>query len=83
MPYYPDLAVTEQHSLMTSTFLGLNKGLSIGDGEMADMLNLTADNYPVLTTRQRRTLVEWQDGKTSFDDPQGIISFHWGPFFQL
>lgn len=73
MPYYPDLAVTEQYSLLTSTFLGLNKGLSIADGEMAEMLNLTADNYPVLTTRQRRTLVEWQDGKTSFDDPQGII----------
>ena len=73
MPYYPELTVIQQQRLMTDTFLGLNKGLSIQDGEMADMENLTGDNAPVLTTRQRRTLVEWQDGKTSFINPQGIL----------
>lgn len=73
MPYYPDLTVTQQQTLMTTNFLGLNKGLSISDGEMSNMLNLTSDNYPVLTTRQKRTKVEWQSGKTTFANPHGIV----------
>lgn len=67
MPYYPDLNVISQEKLMTTTFLGLNKGLSISDGEMADMENLTGDNYPVLTTRRPRSMVPWKDGTSTQD----------------
>lgn len=35
-------------------FLGLNRKPVINDGEMSDMLNLTADNYPLLTPRKAR-----------------------------
>lgn len=80
MPNFPDLNVISQQTLMTTTFLGLNKGLSISDGEMADMQNLTADNYPVLTTRKRRSRVAWKDGtstqdtdSTSLADPLAIV----------
>lgn len=50
----PDIPTWDNATLMTTTFLGLNRGLSIADGEMADMLNMTGDHYPVLSTRARR-----------------------------
>ena len=39
---------------MTATFLGLNRSLRIGEGELHDMKNLTSDEYPVLAVRPRR-----------------------------
>ena len=39
---------------MTVQFKGLNKTLSVQDGEFADMRNMTGDHYPVLSPRQRR-----------------------------
>lgn len=54
MPYFPELPVWEKTVLNTQQFLGLNRGLSISDGEMADMLNMSCDNFPVLSTRQKR-----------------------------
>lgn len=54
MPYFPELPVWEKTVLNTQQFLGLNRGLSIQDGEMADMLNMSCDNFPVLSTRQKR-----------------------------
>lgn len=36
------------------TFSGLNRKTEFEDGEMSDMLNLTSDNYPVLTPRRPR-----------------------------
>lgn len=77
MAYLPELNVIPTSALNTTAFLGLNRGLSIADGEMADMTNMTADQYPVLSTRQRRTLVSWKaeadGGKYTFADPQGIV----------
>ncbi len=35
-------------------FLGLNKTLTVGDGEFTGMLNMTGDHFPVLSPRQRR-----------------------------
>ena len=35
-------------------FKGLNRRTTVQEGEMSDMLNLTSDNYPVLTQRQPR-----------------------------
>ena len=54
MPFFPDIPTWDNATINTQTFLGLNRGLSIADGEMADMLNMTSDNYPVLSTRKSR-----------------------------
>ena len=54
MPYLPELPTWEKSIINTQEFLGLNRGLSIADGEMADMLNMSSDNYPVLSTRAYR-----------------------------
>ena len=35
-------------------FMGLNRKAVIAEGEMRDMLNLTSDNYPLLTPRKPR-----------------------------
>lgn len=45
-------------------FKGLNRRTTVQEGEMSDMLNLTSDNYPVLTQRQPR-------GKLTL--PSGVI----------
>ncbi|MCQ2300031.1 MAG: hypothetical protein MJZ81_07915 [Bacteroidales bacterium] len=58
MPYLPNLTQTQQQTLMTSTFLGLNRNEVTNDGEMADMENLTCDSYPVLASRKKRGYVE-------------------------
>ena len=50
----PDIPTWENATLMTTQFLGLNRGLSIADGEMADMHNMSSDNFPVLSTRGSR-----------------------------
>lgn len=77
MAYFPDLPQTQVTTLMTTDFLGLNKGLSIADGEFADMTNMTGDASPVLSTRQPRTMVRWKKeddgGKYEFAAPQGIV----------
>ncbi len=77
MALFPDIPTGSKRTLFTNSFLGLNKGLSISDGEFADMENLTADHYPVLTTRQKRAEVVWagqeDGGKTTFVNPQGMM----------
>lgn len=61
MPYYPSLNVKANTVLNTQVFYGLNRGLSIADGEMADMLNMTGDHYPVLSTRALRGEKTWPE----------------------
>lgn len=55
MGYLPEIPVWATTPLNTTTFLGLNRGLSIADGEMEDMLNMCGDHYPVLSTRRPRS----------------------------
>lgn len=69
----PQIPTRRKSVMMTSTFFGLNKGLSISEGEFADMKNLSPDQFPVLTTRQKRAEVEWREGVTTFENPQGMI----------
>ena len=38
----------------TIEFRGLNRKLTVDEGEMADMLNLSSDNYPILSQRRLR-----------------------------
>jgi len=52
----PDIPTWENATLNTTVFQGLNRGLSIGDGEMADMKNMCSDSYPVLSTRRPRMM---------------------------
>ena len=59
MPYLPELPTWEKSVINTQQFLGLNRGLSIADGEMADMLNMSSDNFPVLSTRSPRGVPEF------------------------
>ena len=35
-------------------FKGLNRRTTVAEGEMSDMLNLSSDDYPVLTPRKPR-----------------------------
>lgn len=65
----PELPYWETSTLNTQQFLGLNRSLSIADGEMADMLNMSGDNFPVLSTRKPRGAPEFdkQDAPAEFD----------------
>ena len=71
MRMLPDIPTWENATLNTTTFLGLNRGLSIADGEMADMRNMSSDNFPVLSTRGSR-------GKPVFPVAGGGITEHEG-----
>lgn len=74
MPFFPDLPTWENATVNTQQFLGLNRGLSIADGEMADMKNMSSDHYPVLSTRRSRGKPVFPvegGGRTNFD---GVVS---------
>lgn len=74
MPFFPQIPTWENATINTQQFLGLNRGLSIADGEMADMLNMTSDNFPVLSTRQSRGTPVFPvegGGQTAFE---GVVS---------
>lgn len=73
----PEIPTWEKNIINTNTFMGLNRGLSIGDGEMADMRNMSADNYPVLSTREMRGTPYFHnapEAPTEFDgDVDGML----------
>lgn len=59
MPLYvPQLYEEETSRTMTASFFGLNRNLKIADGEWADMKNLTSDNLPVLSVREKRAILD-------------------------
>lgn len=73
MPFYPDIPSQAVTPINTQAFLGLNRGLAIADGEMADMLNMSSDHYPVLSTRQARAAASFQvEGGGQIVYPDGI-----------
>lgn len=41
-----------------TAFGGVNAQLGAKDGEIADMLNITSDNYPIISTRKQRLVQE-------------------------
>lgn len=51
---------------MLNAFAGYNHNLRIRDGEFYDMKNLTADNYPVLSIRDKRAVID------KLEAPMGI-----------
>lgn len=64
----PTLTDTEKSTVTTSVFGGYNHNLDIGDGEWYDMKNLTAEQYPLLSARTRRSY------DRTLESPQGIIA---------
>ena len=51
---YPTLPVQNSTRQMIDVFRGYNHNLRISDNEFYDMLNMTADNYPILSPRRAR-----------------------------
>lgn len=54
---YPKLKPLPQSRQTLRTFRGLHYGSRIGEGEFADMENMTADHYPLLSVRSKRSRV--------------------------
>ena len=50
----PDLYEENSSKVKTEVFAGLNRATRIGDGEFHDMQNLSSDEFPVLSVRERR-----------------------------
>lgn len=77
MPYLPVFPSVAGQTVPTTTFYGLNRGLVVGEGEMADMLNMTSDHFPVLATRARRRTPAFPGveggGHVQCSDPQGLL----------
>lgn len=73
MPFLTMVPETTQTQLVTSTFLGYNKNLEVGEGngnglEFSDMKNLTSDYYPLLANRQKRGI------SRSLSSPGGLLA---------
>lgn len=51
---YPSLRLPDTYREQVDVFLGWNNAGRIGDGEFADMRNLTSDRFPLLAPRKRR-----------------------------
>lgn len=61
---------------MLSAFGGINRRARIGDGEFADMTNMTGDAYPLLSPRSKRTKVFSilkEDSSDEYENVNGIL----------
>lgn len=65
--YYQQIDENENTREMISQFMGYNHNYSIDAGEWYDMENLSSDNYPVMTPREKRSLL------VEADNIRGII----------
>ena len=54
-----------------SSFGGINRRARIGDGEFADMQNMSADAYPLLAPRAARTVAQRQLTETKTETTTG------------
>lgn len=57
MPYLPEMPTQVTQRDVTDVFAGYNHNSIIGAGEFYDMVNLSTDNYPLLSPRKKRGLV--------------------------
>ncbi len=62
--YFSPYKVKNNTRTMQSTFYGLNKNARIGDGEFADMLNMSGDHAPLLSPRAPRVIAQTAPTKT-------------------
>lgn len=87
MSYLSELNVGNISPVMTAEFKGLNLNLRGGDGEMTDMINLSAREYPVLAPRVPRGHIETLTGACGMTgkqqlawcakDPDGVMRLFW------
>lgn len=77
LPYINEIPTTRQWN---DVFYGYNHNLRIGEGEFYDMKNMTGDDFPVLSPREKRGVYAAQllaandDGTLPESQPQGLIS---------
>jgi len=79
MAFYPQLTPTAKSRAMTSVFLGYQRALRIPAGEQPksgsstmawyDMRNMSGENYPLITTRHKRSIADELD-----NEPMGMIA---------
>ena len=65
---FPSLNEMSVSQDTTETFIGLDRNMRIAQGAMNDMENLTSDYYPMLASRDRRSI------HTDLREPNGIIA---------
>lgn len=65
---YPKLKEIPASRELVDVFKGYNHNLRIGDGEFYDMINLSSDNYPLLSPRPQRGIYAIPE------NPQGIAA---------
>ena len=65
---YPNTIYSQPSRLFTDTFYGRNHNVRIGDGEWYETENLSSDNFPLMSQRQKRGFIN-----TAWNDLQGII----------
>lgn len=65
---YPTLTELYTSREMIDVFKGYNHNLRIGSGEFYDMTNLSSDNYPILSPRQKRGIY------ATPNNPQGMVA---------
>lgn len=68
MPYFPQLSGLDLSKEMIETFGGYDHNLKISQGAWYEEQNMTAEDYPLLSTRKKRGIVQ------TFTNPQGIIT---------
>lgn len=66
---YPQLKVPAMDRQVVDNFKGYNHNMRIGDGEFYDMMNMTTDNAPVISTRKPRGVYREASGYL-----QGLIA---------
>ena len=65
--YFPKFQEVERYREMTTVFGGYNHQISCQEGQFYDMKNITADYFPVLSTRRNRGIIK------QFENFQGIL----------
>ena len=69
----PQLQQTAKSILMTSAFYGYNHNPIIADGEMHDMLNMSGEQFPLLSQRKKRGISSYD---TAGETPVPLTGIH-------
>ena len=65
---FPQLNPIARQQLMTDQFRGYYHRASVPDGMFSEMTNITADDYPVMSTRRPRGIIG------TIESPLGMIA---------
>lgn len=63
----PQLSVKQDNVTMLQQFMGLNLNTRVDESEFSDIVNLTNDSFPVLSTRKKRGII------SKLSKPQGML----------